>query len=99
MADSNKLKYYCDERTIANGESELPVLKSGLTNIKSVLIRNLNTNITHSITVKLNDSSNSAITIQGGKTLAINDEGIIDNIYISNSSGSTVSFSFFMIGG
>jgi hypothetical protein len=95
MANSNKLKYACDERNINTGTT-LQVLHAGITKITSVVISNLST--AYDMTVKLNASTNASRTIEAGKSLTISDEGIIDSIYISNASGETIAFSVLSVG-
>jgi hypothetical protein len=94
---TNKLKYYSDERSISTGTTNLTVRKTGLREVTSALISNYDTS--NDITCRINAKNNSVRTVQAGKTLAINDEGIISNIYLSNASGSAVNFGVFMTGG
>lgn len=97
MAIPNKLEYYCDERSISNGTTDLIVRKTGLTNIKSIIVTNLSTQ--NDMTVKFNATTNSSRTVEAGKSLELENEGIIDNVYLSNASGASIDFSVFMIGG
>lgn len=84
------------EFTLASGLSDYNLLANvsgAFQNFDSYSTLNIRSD--QSVTVKLNSTSNAAITIQGNKPFELENKILIKNIYITNNSGSTANIKIF----
>lgn len=84
------------EFTVASGLSNYDVKaneSSSFINFDSYSTLNIRSDQT--ITIKLNSTSNTAITVQSGKPFELENKILIKKIYITNNSGSTANLKIF----
>lgn len=96
MANPNETEYYTDERTINTATTNLPVRFGTVGTATGVIVTNRTTG--YSMTVRFNNIANSTRTIDGGKSLIINDCKI-SSAWLSNASGASINFSVMVFGG
>jgi len=84
-------KYFSVEGTIASGVANTSISYGSVSNCYSLMVSNDNSVVGEDITIRLNSSAGNEITVKATEALSI-DDFLSTSIYMSNTSGTVVSY-------
>ena len=85
-----------DNQSTATTNTEYNLTSTGNTKLKYATYFRLKTDQT--ITLRINDATNDAITIPASETPFVLDQMTINKVFISNASGSTAALKILFVG-